>query len=98
MISRAWSSEKEVWETIKQLPSDKAPGPDGFTGGFYKACWDIVKTDIMRAVSAVWCRKFCNFHKLNSAFITLVPKKEGADLVKDCRPISLVHSFAKKNY
>jgi hypothetical protein len=21
--------EKEVWETIKQLPSDKAPGPDG---------------------------------------------------------------------
>jgi hypothetical protein len=26
-------SEKEVWETIKQLPSDKAPGLDGFTGG-----------------------------------------------------------------
>jgi hypothetical protein len=25
-------TEKEVWETIKQLPSDKAPGPDGFTG------------------------------------------------------------------
>jgi hypothetical protein len=31
-------SEKEVWETIKQLPSDKAPGPDGFMGRFYKAC------------------------------------------------------------
>lgn len=30
-------SEKKVWETIKQLPSDKAPRPDGFTGRFYKA-------------------------------------------------------------
>jgi exonuclease III len=26
-------SEKEMWETIKQIPSDKVPGPDGFTGG-----------------------------------------------------------------
>jgi hypothetical protein len=49
----------------------------------------------MRVVSVVWCRKFCNFHKLNSTFITLVPKKEGVDLVKDFRLISLVHSFAK---
>jgi hypothetical protein len=88
-------SEKEVWETIKQLPSNKALGPNDFTGGFYKACWDIIKTYIMRVVSVVWCRKFCNFHKLNSTFITLVPKKEGVDLVKDFRLISLVHSFAK---
>jgi hypothetical protein len=31
-------TEKEVWETIKQLSSDKSPGPDGFTGIFYKLC------------------------------------------------------------
>ena len=29
----------EVWRTISSLPSDKAPGPDGFTGKFYKVCW-----------------------------------------------------------
>jgi hypothetical protein len=28
-------------------------------------------------------------------FITLIPKKDNADQVKDFRPISLVHSFAK---
>ena len=26
---------QEVWRTIEQLPLDKAPGPDGFTGRFY---------------------------------------------------------------
>ena len=88
-------SEEEVWNTIKILPSDKAPGPDGFTGRFYKACWPIIKEDIMLAVSAVWNRKFVNLGVLNSAYITLLPKKDGADQPKDFRPISLVHSFAK---
>jgi len=88
-------SEEEVWNTIKILPSDKAPGPDGFTGRFYKACWPIIKEDIMLAVSAVWNRKFVNLGVLNSAYITLLPKKDGADQPKDFRPISLVHSFTK---
>jgi len=88
-------SEEEVWKTILQLPSDKAPGPDGFTGRFYKSCWPIIKEDIMAAVSALWSRKFMNFGTLNSAYITLLPKKDGADQPKDFRPISLVHSFAK---
>jgi len=88
-------SEEEVWKTIKSLPFDKAPGPDGFTGKFYKVCWQIIKLDIMAAISAVWSRKFANFELLNSAFVTLLPKKEDASSVKDFRPISLVHSFAK---
>jgi len=76
-------SEEEVWNTIKILPSDKAPGPDGFTGRFYKACWPIIKEDIMLAVLAVWNRKFVNLGVLNSAYITLLPKKDGADQPKD---------------
>jgi hypothetical protein len=31
-------SEEKVWNTIKLLPSDKAPGLDGFTGWFFKVC------------------------------------------------------------
>jgi hypothetical protein len=49
--------EKEVWETITQFLSDKALGPDGFMGGLYKACWMIIKQDIMAAMSVVWSRK-----------------------------------------
>jgi mannosylglycoprotein endo-beta-mannosidase len=88
-------SEEEVWQTICLLPPDKAPGPDGFTGKFYKACWPVIKVDVMAAVSAIWCRRFGNFEQLNSAYITLLPKKAEAMNIKDYRPISLVHSFAK---
>jgi len=88
-------TEEEVWKTIQSLPTDKAPGPDGFTGKFYKTCWPIIKPEIMAAVSAVWSRKLCNFELLNSAYITLLPKKEDAASIRDFRPISLVHSFAK---
>jgi hypothetical protein len=88
-------SEEEVWETTKHLPSDKAPGPDGFTGRFYKSCWPIIKTDIMAAISCAWARKFRNMRAFNSAFITLLPKTDEAFHVKDYRPSRLVHSFAK---
>lgn len=49
----------------------------------------------MEVVWAVWSRKFKNFWLLNNAYITLLPKKEDADEVKDYRPISLIHSVAK---
>jgi hypothetical protein len=77
------------------LPSDKAPDLNGFMGGFYKICWSVIKGDIMTAMSAVWSRNFLNFDNLNSAYITLIPKVVGVEQVKDFRPISLVHSFAK---
>jgi hypothetical protein len=80
---------------IKRLPSDKAPGPDGFMSRFYKSCWPIIKQDVMAAISCVWARKFRNMRALNSAFITFLPKTEEALHVKDYRPISLVHSFTK---
>jgi hypothetical protein len=43
----------------------------------------------------LWARKFANMNCLNSAYIALIVKVEGADKVKDFRPISLIHSFAK---
>jgi hypothetical protein len=42
-------SEEEIWSTIKSLHPDKAPGPDGFMGIFYRAAWQIIKVDFMVA-------------------------------------------------
>jgi len=88
-------TEAEVWATIKGLPLDKAPGPDGYTRRFYKSCWPIIKGDIMAAICNLQRGNFRNFPLLNSALITLITKKDNANLVKDFRPISLMHGFAK---
>lgn len=72
---------------------DKAPGPDGFTGRFYKACWPTIKQDVMAAIGVVHGGDSRKLHMLNSAFMVLIPKKEDAIRVGDFRSISLVHSF-----
>ncbi|WVZ50043.1 hypothetical protein U9M48_001341 [Paspalum notatum var. saurae] len=86
--------EKE-WATVRDLPMDKPPGPDGFTCRFYKVCWDMIKGDMMEALLAVQRGHVFKFSLLNSAFITLFPKKVDALQVKDYILISLIHSFAK---
>jgi hypothetical protein len=65
-------TKHEVWNTIRSLPNDKAPGPDGFIGCFYKSCWNIIEEDLMAIVSTVWRKEFDNFSLSNSAYITLI--------------------------
>ena len=88
-------TEGEVWETIKDLPADRAPGPDGYTGHFNKACWQLIKSDMMAAILTLQQGDSRKLWLLNSAYLTLIPKKEEALSLSDFRPISLVHSFAK---
>jgi hypothetical protein len=88
-------SEAEVKGAIFQMPSDKAPGPDGFTGAFFKRCWETIKEDLMGVINQFGNLHAENFHWLNSANIALLPKKEGAEEVGDFRPISLIHATAK---
>ncbi|GJU12024.1 RNA-directed DNA polymerase, eukaryota [Tanacetum coccineum] len=79
-----------VWD----CGSDKSPGPDGFTFGFYWRYWKIIKNDVVDAVT-------CFFHHgsfpkgSNSSFIALIPKTSDANMVKDFRPISLIGSMYK---
>ena len=88
-------SEQEVWAVIRELPNDKAPGPDGFTGRFYKAAWATIKSDVLNAFNAFWANDFRSLNHLNDALLILLRKKEQAELIRDFRPISLIHSFGK---
>lgn len=88
-------SEEEVWATIKEMPSDRAPGPNGFTGLFYKVSWAIIKTDVMNAVNALWSLDARSFNLLNDALLVLLRKNTTPSLLKDYRPIALMHSFSK---
>ena len=88
-------TEEEIWAAIAEMPAEKAPGPDGFTCTFNKFCWPIIKGDVTNAFACILSLNTGPLHKLNGASIVLLPKKEAAEAVKDYRPISLIHSFAK---
>ena len=88
-------TEEEIWNVIKELPADRAPGPDGFIGIFYQKAWQIIEHDIMAGIMKLYVGDGRGFSKLNKALITLIPKRPDAEVVGDYRPLSLTHSFAK---
>jgi hypothetical protein len=88
-------TEEEIWGVVKELHPDRAPGPDGFTGAFYQRAWPVIKGDIIAGLLKLSVRDGRGFARLNRALITLIPKNPDAMEIKDYRPISLVHSFAK---
>ncbi|GJS09389.1 RNA-directed DNA polymerase, eukaryota, partial [Tanacetum coccineum] len=87
-------SNDEIKLAVWDCGTDKAPGPDGFTFGFYRRYWDLIKGDVINAV-----RYFFTHSDIplgcNSSFITLIPKNINAKLVKEFRPISLIGSLYK---
>ncbi|CAN4090148.1 unnamed protein product [Withania somnifera] len=87
-------SEAEVLNIVKQCDGDKAPGPDGFSMSFFKFFWETLKDDLMQTIQ--------NFHQneifeksFNATFVALIPKKNGAEELKDFRPISLIGGVYK---
>ncbi|GKB29454.1 hypothetical protein Tco_0868855 [Tanacetum coccineum] len=87
-------SKEEVKRAVWDCGTDKAPGPDGFTFGFYRRFWNLIECDVVNAV------KWFFLHERipsggNSSFITLIPKVSNANMVKDFRPISLIGSVYK---
>lgn len=88
-------TEEEVRAVVMGLPSEKALGPDGFTGLFYKKAWEVIKADVMTAFYAFWSQDARSLHHLNDAFMVLLQKKQHPTQIGDYRPISLIHSFSK---
>ena len=84
----------EIDDVVRNLPVDKAPGPDGFNGQFLKTSWHIVKQDIYQL-----CFDFyegnLNIEHINMGYITLVPKVGSPVNINDYRPITLLNCCLK---
>ncbi|XP_035541522.1 uncharacterized protein LOC118344586 [Juglans regia] len=78
----------DIKEALFSIPIDSSPGPDGFSSGFFRCCWDIIKEDLMEAVS-----EFFQKHLLpryyTASFIVLIPKVDSPNGFDKFRPISL---------
>jgi hypothetical protein len=88
-------SSDELRAAVFALPAEKAPGPDGFIGLFFRSCWEILEEDLYDAVTYMAEIVGSTAGLLNSASIVLLPKKLDAGTIADYRPISLIHSVSK---
>lgn len=84
----------EIDVVVKEMPADRGPGPDGFSGAFLKACWPIIKQDFYNL-----CAQFhegnLNLTSINDGLITLIPKINSPEMVNDYRPIALLNCCLK---
>ncbi|XP_026384454.1 uncharacterized protein LOC113280031 [Papaver somniferum] len=78
--------EEEIKATLFDMDQDCAPGPDGFSSCFYRSCWDIIHQDVVEAIQFCWRRRFIP-KGLNSNFLVLIPKTEGARKPSQYSPI-----------
>lgn len=86
---------KEITEAIQNLPSGKAPGPDGFTAEFYK----LYVEELSPLLLDMYCEAMDRGSlppSLSDAVITLILKKDKDPLdCKSYRPISLIGCESK---
>ncbi|XP_022030699.1 uncharacterized protein LOC110931622 [Helianthus annuus] len=84
----------EVKRAMFSMGSDKAPGPDGFTAGFFKNAWPIVGDEVSKAVIDFFATGKL-LRELNHTLIVLIPKTSSPSVVTDYRPIACCNVLYK---
>jgi len=87
-------TKEEVNEVIKDMQNSKSPRPDGFNVDFFKACWNIVKQDILNVVEDSR-RSRTILKSLNTSFISVIPKQYLTLTADKYRPIALCNVVYK---
>jgi hypothetical protein len=94
MLQRTIEQE-EIESALNNWPSNKSPGPDGFTGEFFKYFKKILMSNLIRVFNNVIASPQLTWYPLNDSYIALIPKTEIACKPSDFRPISLINGIQK---
>ncbi|XP_059310998.1 uncharacterized protein LOC132062440 [Lycium ferocissimum] len=88
------AQEDEFKKAAFDLKSESACGPDGLSGSFYQACWNIGRMDVYKVVKA-----FYKGHTLPKSVthtnLVLLPKKEVVQQFTDLRHMRLSNFINK---
>ncbi|KAL2251946.1 UNVERIFIED_CONTAM: hypothetical protein Sindi_2316900 [Sesamum indicum] len=87
-------SPDDVKQAVFDIAEDKAPGPDGFSSGFFKAAWPVVGDEVTRAVLDFFATGKL-LKQTNCTLLALIPKVHTPMSVGDFRPISCCNVLYK---
>ncbi|XP_026400560.1 uncharacterized protein LOC113296467 [Papaver somniferum] len=83
-------SHMDIKVVVFGMDANSAPGPDGFPGSFYKYAWEILKDYLTEDIKCCWSHGFIS-KGMNSNFLVLLPKIQGAKKAEQFRPIGLAN-------
>ena len=87
-------SAEDIKKAVFDIGEDKAPGPDGYSSGFYKKAWPVVGQEITKAVLDFFSTGKL-LKQINSTILTVIPKVHSPTSVADFRPISCCNVLYK---
>ncbi|KAL2230784.1 UNVERIFIED_CONTAM: LINE-1 reverse transcriptase [Sesamum indicum] len=87
-------SPDDVKQALFDIAEDKAPGPDSYSSGFFKAAWPVVGEEVTRAVLDFFSTGKL-LKQINSTILALIPKVHTPMSVNDFRPISCCNVLYK---
>ncbi|KAK4384284.1 hypothetical protein Sango_3076200 [Sesamum angolense] len=77
----------DFFQAFFDIEEDKAPGPDGFSSGFFKAAWPVAGEEVSKAIIDFF-KTSRLLKQLNATLLTLIPKVQTPHSVAEFRPIS----------
>ncbi|XP_024007904.1 uncharacterized protein LOC112083915 [Eutrema salsugineum] len=84
----------EIHSAVKSIHPSKAPGPDGFSAGFFHTYWPIIGPDLVKEIQEFFLSGSFPTRQ-NETHIRLIPKILGPRRVADYRPIALCNVYYK---
>jgi len=82
-------TKEEIREALMSCNPTKAPGYDGFNIKCIKHVWSVIGDEFSSYILQFFASGYLP-KAINTTWVTLIPKKKGAEDISDFRPISMV--------